>query len=167
MHEPVKTVEYKIKNKMIRRRRRPGSRGRRAETVLQKKQRTLKLGKTGEAHIKTTFNNAFVNLTDERGNTIIWRSGGGDGTIKGGKKRTPYAAQSAAEKVGRFAYFRGMREVSVIAKGPGTSAVQSAIRALHRCRLKILVIKDITPIPHNGCRPPKRRKKRVRNRKLG
>ena len=78
-----------------------------------------------------------------------------------------HAAQSAAKKVGRFAYLRGMRKVSVIAKGPTTPAVQSAIRALHRCRLKILVIRDFTPIPHNGCRPPKQRKKRQHNRKLG
>jgi ribosomal protein S11 len=85
---------------MIRRRRRPGSRGRRAETVLQKKQRTLKLGKTGEAHIKTTFNNAFVNLTDERGNTIIWRSGGGDGTIKGGKKANSVCCTKCSRESG-------------------------------------------------------------------
>ena len=110
----------------------------------------------GVAHVKSTFNNTIVNITDKQGNTLFWASAGGSG-FKGAKKGTPFAAQSAAEKAGSSAYEQGMRQASVIVSGPG-SGRETAIRALQGCGLEILLIKDITPVPHNGCRPPKKRR---------
>jgi len=111
---------------------------------------------TGVVHIKSTFNNTIVNITDKGGNTLFWASAGGSG-FKGAKKGTPFAAQSAAEKVGTVAVEQGMREAEVVVSGPG-SGRETSIRALQGCGLEILVIKDITPLPHNGCRPPKKRR---------
>jgi len=110
----------------------------------------------GVVHIKSTFNNTIVNITDNQGNTLFWASAGGSG-FKGAKKGTPFAAQSAAEKVATAAYEQGMRQAEVIVSGPG-SGRETAIRALQGSGLEVLVIKDITPIPHNGCRPPKKRR---------
>jgi small subunit ribosomal protein S11 len=110
----------------------------------------------GVVHIKSTFNNTIVNITDSQGNTLFWASAGGSG-FKGAKKGTPFAAQSAAEKVGTIAYEQGMRQTEVIVSGPG-SGRETAIRALQGCGLQVSVIKDITPVPHNGCRPPKKRR---------
>ena len=111
---------------------------------------------TGVVHIKSTFNNTIVNITDKQGNTLLWASAGGSG-FKGAKKGTPFAAQSAAEKVAISAYEQGMRKAEVIVKGPG-SGRETAIRALQGCGLEVLLIKDSTPVPHNGCRPPKKRR---------
>jgi small subunit ribosomal protein S11 len=110
----------------------------------------------GVVHIKSTFNNTIVNITDKQGNTLFWASAGGSG-FKGAKKGTPFAAQSAAEKVATIAYEQGMRQVEVVVSGPG-SGRETAIRALQGCGLQVSLIKDITPVPHNGCRPPKKRR---------
>ena len=118
--------------------------------------KTNKIITSGTVHIKSTFNNTIVNITDQQGNTLFWASAGGSG-FKGAKKRTPFAAQTAAEKVGSLAYDQGMRQAQVLVSGPG-SGRETAIRALQGCGLEILVIKDITPVPHNGCRPPKKRR---------
>lgn len=111
---------------------------------------------TGIANIKATFNNVIVTLTDNSGNTIGWSSSGKMG-FKGSKKNTPFAAQVCAEAVAKQAYDMGLRKVDVFIKGPG-SGREAAVRALQTSGLEILSIKDITPIPHNGCRPPKRRR---------
>ena len=118
--------------------------------------KSKKLASKGIVHIKSTFNNTIVNITDKEGNTLFWASAGGCG-FKGAKKSTPFAAQSAAEKVGTIAYEQGMRQTEVIISGPGNGR-ETAIRALQSCGLEVLVIKDITPVPHNGCRPPKKRR---------
>ena len=110
----------------------------------------------GIVHIKSTFNNTIVNITDKQGNTLFWASAGGCG-FKGAKKSTPFAAQSAAEKVGSMAVEQGMKQAEVIISGPGNGR-ENAIRALQSCGLEVLLIKDITPVPHNGCRPPKKRR---------
>ena len=110
----------------------------------------------GVVHVKSTFNNTIINITDKQGNTLFWASAGGSG-FKGAKKGTPFAAQSAAEKAGSLAYEQCMRQTEVIVSGPG-SGRETAIRALQGCGLEILLIKDITPVPHNGCRPPKKRR---------
>lgn len=108
----------------------------------------------GIAHIQTTFNNTMVTITDERGDTIAWASGGTVG-FTGSRKSTPFAAQQAAEACARDAMEQGVRRVQVWVKGPGAGR-ESAIRALHAAGLEVTLIKDVTPIPHNGCRPPKR-----------
>ncbi len=110
----------------------------------------------GQAHIKATFNNVMVTLTDQYGNTISWASSGKMG-FKGSRKNTPYAAQVAASAAAKEAHDLGLRRVDVFVKGPG-SARESAIRALSNSGLDIATIRDVTPIPHNGCRPPKRRR---------
>ncbi len=110
----------------------------------------------GQAHIKATFNNVMVTLTDQYGNTISWASSGKMG-FKGSRKNTPYAAQVAASAAAKEAYDLGLRRVDVFVKGPG-SGRESAIRALSSNGLEIATIRDVTPIPHNGCRPPKRRR---------
>ncbi|MEQ9104193.1 MAG: 30S ribosomal protein S11 [Rhodothermales bacterium] len=110
----------------------------------------------GQAHIKATFNNVQVTLTDQYGNTISWASSGKMG-FKGSRKNTPYAAQVAASTAGKEAYDLGLRRVEVYVKGPG-SGRESAIRALSGVGLEIATIRDVTPVPHNGCRPPKRRR---------
>jgi small subunit ribosomal protein S11 len=108
----------------------------------------------GKAHIHSTFNNTIVTITDTEGNVISWASAGTLG-IKGSKKSTPYAAGQAAEAAGRAAYEMGMRKVEVFAKGLG-SGRETAIRSLQTAGLEITSISDVTPMPHNGCRPPKR-----------
>ncbi|MFB3057053.1 MAG: 30S ribosomal protein S11 [Ignavibacteriaceae bacterium] len=110
----------------------------------------------GIAHIKATFNNVIVTLTDVYGNTISWSSAGKNG-FKGSRKNTPFAAQVSAEGAAKEAYALGLRRVDVYVKGPG-SGREAAIRALHTAGLEISSIKDVTPLPHNGCRPPKRRR---------
>ena len=110
----------------------------------------------GVAHIQASFNNTIVTITDPQGNTVCWSSAGGAG-FKGSKKSTPFAAQRASEMVARKAIENGMKEIEVFIKGPG-SGRESAIRALQASGLKVTAIKDVTPIPHNGCRPPKRRR---------
>jgi small subunit ribosomal protein S11 len=110
----------------------------------------------GIAHIQSTFNNTLVTITDPMGNTLAWASSGTQG-FKGSRKSTPFAAQVAAEAAAKAAMEHGMREVEVFVKGPG-SGREAAIRALQTAGLEVTVIKDVTPIPHNGCRPPKRRR---------
>ena len=110
----------------------------------------------GQAHIKSTFNNTLVTLTDMDGNALSWSSAGSQG-FKGSKKSTPFAAQMAAEEATKAAMEHGLKTVEVYVKGPG-SGREAAIRALQAAGLQITMIKDITPIPHNGCRPPKRRR---------
>lgn len=111
---------------------------------------------TGVAHIQSTFNNTIITISDVSGNTIAWSSAGKRG-FKGSRKSTPFAAQLAAEDAARQAQDHGVRTVSVLVKGPG-SGREAAIRALQTSGFKITVIRDVTPIPHNGCRPPKRRR---------
>ena len=110
----------------------------------------------GVVNIKSTFNNTIINITDQQGNTLFWGSSGSGG-FKGAKKGTPFASQFAAEKVATVAYEQGMRKVVVVVNGPG-SGRETAIRTLKGCGFQILVIKDVTPVPHNGCRPPKKRR---------
>lgn len=110
----------------------------------------------GAAHIKSTFNNTIVTISDVEGNAISWASAGGLG-FKGSKKSTPFAAQSAADVAAKAAMEHGLKSVEVYVKGPG-SGREAAIRALQAAGLEINMIKDVTPIPHNGCRPPKRRR---------
>ena len=110
----------------------------------------------GAAHIQSTFNNTIVTITDTQGNTISWASTGAL-NFRGSRKSTPYAAQSAAETAAKAAMEHGMKTVEVYVKGPG-SGRESAIRALQSTGLEVTMIRDVTPIPHNGCRPPKRRR---------
>ena len=110
----------------------------------------------GQAHIKTSFNNTIVSLTDKDGNVIAWESAGGAG-FKGSRKSTPFAAQVAAESAGRAAQEHGVKNLEVRIKGPGPGR-ESAVRALNAVGFKITSISDVTPVPHNGCRPPKRRR---------
>jgi len=110
----------------------------------------------GCAHIRSSFNNTIVTITDVQGNTISWASAGGLG-FRGSKKSTPFAAQQAAEAAAKAAMEHGMKTVSVYVKGPGAGR-EAAIRALQAAGLEVNSIKDVTPIPHNGCRPPKRRR---------
>ena len=110
----------------------------------------------GQAHIKSTFNNTIVTITDLQGNTISWASAGNVG-FKGSRKSTPFAAQLAAEACARRAMEHGVRKVDVLVKGPG-SGRETAIRSLQNTGIEVSGIKDVTPIPHNGCRPPKRRR---------
>lgn len=108
------------------------------------------------AHIKSTFNNTVVTITDTKGNAISWSSAGTVG-FKGSRKSTPFAAQMAAETAGKEAMEHGMKQVEVLVKGPGAGR-EAAIRSLQAVGLEVSLIKDVTPIPHNGCRPPKRRR---------
>ena len=110
----------------------------------------------GQAHIQSTFNNTIVSLTDPEGNVIAWGSAGGQG-FKGSRKSTPYAAQMTAEATARRAQEHGLRQIEVFVKGPGAGR-EAAIRSLQAAGLEISAITDVTPIPHNGCRPPKRRR---------
>ena len=121
-----------------------------------KKRRERKNVEKGVAHIRSTFNNTIVTITDVQGNAIAWGTAGEMG-FKGSKKSTPYAAQTAAEHAARIAVENGMKTVEVLVRGPGAGR-ESAIRALATAGLEITMIKDVTPIPHNGCRPPKRRR---------
>ena len=110
----------------------------------------------GAVHISSTFNNTIVTITDVNGNAISWASSGGLG-FRGSRKSTPYAAQTAAETAARAAMEHGLKTVEVFVKGPGAGR-EAAIRALQTAGLEVSMIKDVTPIPHNGCRPPKRRR---------
>jgi small subunit ribosomal protein S11 len=126
-----------------------------AKTVKKVKKKAH-VDSNGVAHIKATFNNVLVTITDIYGNTVSWSSAGKNG-FKGSRKNTPFAAQVSAEAAGKEAYDLGMRKIEVFVKGPG-SGREAAIRALHTAGLTISSIKDVTPIPHNGCRPPKKRR---------
>lgn len=120
------------------------------------KKRVKKNVERGQAHIQASFNNTIVTLTDLQGNALSWASAGGLG-FKGSKKSTPYAAQLAAETATKAALIHGLKFVDVFVKGPGTGR-EAAIRALETNGLKVTSIMDVTPVPHNGCRPPKRRR---------
>src|SRR5438270_1856282 len=111
---------------------------------------------TGQAHIQSTFNNTIVSITDGTGNVVAWGSAGGQG-FKGSRKSTPFAAQVTAEATAKKAMEHGMRQIEVFVKGPG-SGREAAIRSLQATGLEVTAITDVTPIPHNGCRPPKRRR---------
>ena len=126
-----------------------------AKTVKKVKKKTH-VDSNGVAHIKATFNNVLVTITDIYGTTVSWSSAGKNG-FKGSRKNTPFAAQVSAEAAAKEAYDLGMRKIEVFVKGPG-SGREAAIRALHTAGLTISSIKDVTPIPHNGCRPPKKRR---------
>ena len=119
------------------------------------KRRVKKNVQNGQAHIQSSFNNTIVTLTDSEGNALSWASAGEMG-FRGSKKSTPYAAQMAAETAAKAALVHGLKTVEVMVKGPG-SGREAAIRALQACGLEVTSIKDVTPVPHNGCRPPKRR----------
>ena len=121
-----------------------------------KKRRERKNIEKGAVHIQSTFNNTIVTISDAEGNAISWASAGELG-FKGSRKSTPYAAQSASETAARAAMEHGLKTVEVFVKGPGAGR-ESALRALETVGLQITLIKDVTPIPHNGCRPPKRRR---------
>ncbi len=124
--------------------------------VARTRRRDRKNVERGAAHVHSSFNNTIVTITDPAGNVISWSSAGAQG-MKGSRKGTPFAAQLAAEQAARKAVEHGMKTVEVFVRGPG-SGRESAIRALATGGLEIVMIKDVTPIPHNGCRPPKRRR---------
>ena len=126
------------------------------KTAASRKRREKKNIERGAAHIRSSFNNTLVTITDLQGNAISWSSSGSLG-FRGSKKSTPFASQMAAETAARAAMEHGLRTVEVYVKGPG-SGREAAIRALQTAGLEVNMIKDVTPIPHNGCRPPKRRR---------
>lgn len=125
-------------------------------TEVLKKKKKISVDISGRAYIKATFNNVIVTITDVYGNTISWSSAGKNG-FKGSRKNTPFAAQVSADAAAKAAFALGLRKVEVFVKGPG-SGREAAIRALQTAGLEITTIRDVTPIPHNGCRPPKRRR---------
>ena len=129
-----------------------------AKTVkrVTRKRKERKNIERGAAHIRSTFNNTIVTMTDVNGNALSWASAGGLG-FRGSKKSTPFAAQMAAETAAKAAMEHGLKTVEVFVKGPGAGR-EAAIRALQAAGLEVSMIKDVTPIPHNGCRPPKRRR---------
>jgi small subunit ribosomal protein S11 len=127
-----------------------------APTTAAKKKKKIHVDVNGKVFIKATFNNVIVTITDTYGNTISWSSAGKNG-FKGSRKNTPYAAQVSAEAAAKEAYDLGLRKVEVFVKGPG-SGREAAIRSLQTAGLEVTVIRDITPIAHNGCPPPKRRR---------
>ncbi len=129
-----------------------------AKTVkkVSRKRKERKNIERGAAHIRSTFNNTIVTMTDVNGNALSWASAGGLG-FRGSKKSTPFAAQTAAETAAKAAMEHGLKTVEVFVKGPGAGR-EAAIRALQAAGLEVSMIKDVTPIPHNGCRPPKRRR---------
>ena len=120
------------------------------------KKRVVKVDAYGDAHISATFNNIIISLTNKKGEVISWSSAGKMG-FRGSKKNTPYAAQMAAEDCGKVALEAGLKKVKVYVKGPGNGR-ESAIRSLHNGGIEVTEIIDVTPMPHNGCRPPKRRR---------
>ena len=120
------------------------------------KKRVKKNVERGQAHIQSSFNNTIVTLTDSEGNALSWASAGGLG-FRGSRKSTPYAAQMAAETAAKAAVVHGLKSVEVMVKGPGAGR-EAAIRALEACGIQVTSIKDVTPVPHNGCRTPKRRR---------
>lgn len=127
-----------------------------AKKAVTKKRREIKKVDKGQAHIQSSFNNTLVTITDMSGNVISWSSAG-KLKFKGSRKSTPFAAQSAAEDAAKVAVEHGMRSIEVFVKGPG-SGRESSIRALQTAGLDVTLIQDVSPIPHNGCRPPKRRR---------
>ncbi|WMJ80366.1 30S ribosomal protein S11 [Clostridium sp. MB40-C1] len=127
-----------------------------AKAKVRKRRKERKNIEHGCAHIKSTFNNSIVTLTDVNGNALSWSSAGALG-FKGSKKSTPFASQMAAETAAKSAMEHGLKSVEVYVKGPGAGR-EAAIRSLQAAGLEITLIKDVTPIPHNGCRPPKRRR---------
>ena len=127
-----------------------------AQSSREKKKKKRSVDPSGVAHIKATFNNTHVTITDKRGNVIAWSTAGSSG-FKGSRKNTAYAATIAAEKLGQEAVQMGLRTIDVKVKGPGAGR-ESAIRALAVAGLEVISIRDVTPLPHNGCRPPKRRR---------
>jgi small subunit ribosomal protein S11 len=124
--------------------------------AVRKTKKKIQVDTIGRAYVKATFNNVIVTLTDVYGNTISWSSAGKN-NFKGSRKNTPYAAQVSAESAAKEAYDLGLRKVEVFVKGPG-SGREAAIRSLQVAGLEIMAIRDVTPIPHNGCRPPKKRR---------
>ncbi len=120
------------------------------------KKRVVKVDSHGDAHISATFNNIIISLTNKQGQVISWSSAGKMG-FKGSKKNTPYAAQVASAEAAKKAFDAGVKRVDVFVKGPG-SGRESAIRALSQSGIEVVMIKDVTPLPHNGCRPPKKRR---------
>ncbi|MCY7351863.1 MAG: 30S ribosomal protein S11 [Cytophagaceae bacterium] len=120
------------------------------------KKRVVTVEPVGQVHIKATFNNIIISITNNAGQVISWASAGKMG-FKGSKKNTPYAAQTAASNAAQVAHEAGMRKAEVFVKGPGAGR-ESAIRTIQNAGIEVMVIKDITPMPHNGCRPPKRRR---------
>ncbi|WP_375583831.1 30S ribosomal protein S11 [Cyclobacterium xiamenense] len=120
------------------------------------KKRVVKVEAVGQAHIKASFNNIIISITNTSGQVISWASAGKMG-FRGSKKNTPYAAQMAAQNCGQVAYDLGLRKIEVFVKGPGAGR-ESAIRTLQNVGLDVTTITDVTPLPHNGCRPPKRRR---------
>jgi len=127
-----------------------------AKKVSTSKKRIVKVDAVGQAHIHSSFNNIIVSLTNDNGEVISWSSAGKMG-FKGSKKNTPYAAQVSAADCAKVAYDAGLRKVKVYVKGPGNGR-ESAIRSLHTTGIEVTEIMDVTPLPHNGCRPPKRRR---------
>ncbi|MBP7254418.1 MAG: 30S ribosomal protein S11 [Negativicutes bacterium] len=127
-----------------------------AKKVVRTKRKERKNIEHGMVHIRSTFNNTIVTITDTKGNAISWASAGGLG-FRGSRKSTPFAAQMAAETASKAAMEHGLKQVEVFVKGPGAGR-EAAIRALQAAGLEVNLIKDVTPIPHNGCRPPKRRR---------
>ncbi len=127
-----------------------------AKNVRSNKRKEKKHVESGAAHIRSTFNNTIVTISDTKGNALSWASAGGLG-FRGSRKSTPFAAQMAAEQAAKAAMEHGLRQVEVFVKGPG-SGREAAVRALQAAGLEVNSIKDVTPIPHNGCRPPKRRR---------
>ncbi|MGD0712397.1 MAG: 30S ribosomal protein S11 [Bacteroidales bacterium] len=127
-----------------------------AKTTKGTRKRVVKVDPIGQAHINATFNNLIVSLTNVNGQVISWSSAGKMG-FKGSKKNTPYAAQMAAQDCSKVAYDLGLRKVKVFVKGPGAGR-ESAIRTINTAGIEVMEIMDITPLPHNGCRPPKRRR---------
>jgi small subunit ribosomal protein S11 len=127
-----------------------------SKTAKTTKKRIVKVEATGKAYVNASFNNIIITLTNNAGQVISWASAGKMG-FRGSKKNTPYAAQQAAQDCAKVAYDLGLRKVKVFVKGPG-SGRESAIRTLHTAGIEVMEIRDITPMPHNGCRPPKRRR---------
>jgi small subunit ribosomal protein S11 len=125
-------------------------------SVKKGKKKERKIVQAGVAHVQASFNNTIVTITDMSGNTVVWSSAGNMG-FKGSRKSTPFAAQRAGETAARKAMEHGLRQVDVYVNGPGAGR-ESAIRSLQGAGLRINLIRDVTPIPHNGCRPPKRRR---------
>ena len=127
-----------------------------SKTTKSKKRKSKKVASSGIAHIQSTFNNTIVTITDLEGEVVSWSSAGSRG-FKGSRKSTPFAAQLAAEDAARKAQDSGMKTVAIFVKGPG-SGRESALRAFQNVGMRVTLLRDVTPIPHNGCRPPKRRR---------
>jgi small subunit ribosomal protein S11 len=127
-----------------------------AKTDIRTRKKVKKQVADGLAHIHASFNNTIITLTDRQGNTLSWATAGGSG-FRGSRKSTPFAAQVAADRAGKAAQEHGLKNIDVFVKGPGPGR-ESAVRALNACGYKIFNIIDVTPIPHNGCRPPKKRR---------